>query len=257
MTETVHAIKFQQGIFSEVDDCVTVEEILHIHINEQPFTLTMRKPGNEFALVRGILLSEDVLDLLDEPDKMEIIVQNEKQYITLINLSIAEKKLKKGIQQQRNLISVSSCGMCGKEDVSLALDGAPLTKITTLLPEQILKYFDVMAHAQQDFKKTGGCHAAAIFDLNGTMLSCMEDIGRHNAVDKAIGQLLINNILQQANCLVVSGRISYEIVSKCYKANIPYLASVSAPSSMAIAYCRQKGISLYAFCRQHKVTQYA
>jgi FdhD protein len=84
----------------------------------------------------------------------------------------------------------------------------------------------------------------------------MEDIGRHNAVDKVIGSLLLQNKLQDAACITVSGRISYEIVNKCFKAKIPYLAAVSAPSSMAVEFCEAKGIKLFAFCRKEKYTQY-
>ena len=103
---------------------------------------------------------------------------------------------------------------------------------------------------------SGGCHAAAIFDLNGNCLDCQEDIGRHNAVDKTIGQLLLHQQLDQAKCLLVSGRVSFEIVQKAFRAGIPFLCSVSAPSDRAVADCIACGITLLAFCRDEKCTVY-
>jgi FdhD protein len=150
--------------------------------------------------------------------------------------------------------------------MDLQLKGQRLDSSLSILPATISDYFRIVAAHQTLFKKTGGCHAAAAFDANKTMLSLQEDIGRHNAVDKVIGELAMkgncpaikyaHSTQSEAVCLVVSGRVSYEIVSKCYRAGIPYLAAVSAPSSMAVEYCKEKGIHLFAFCRDHKVTQY-
>ena len=114
-----------------------------------------------------------------------------------------------------------------------------------------------MQQRQQDFKRSGGSHAAAAFDNSGQLLSIKEDIGRHNAVDKVIGDLLNNKKLEEAICMVVSGRISYEIVAKTYSVAIPILAAVSAPSSLAVEYAKQFGLSLMGFSRGSKTTCYA
>jgi FdhD protein len=110
---------------------------------------------------------------------------------------------------------------------------------------------------QHDFKQSGGTHAAAAFTIDGDLLCSMEDIGRHNAVDKVIGKLITLGRLEDAKVITVSGRISYEIVIKCFKAKIPFLAAVSAPSSLAVDYAKELGITLFAFCRDHRATCYS
>lgn len=255
---TVHivsAIKYEHGIFQTVEDFLTVEEMLSISVNNTSYTITMRSPGFEEELTRGILLSEDVYGGIENP-VFSIIETNKKGFVIKVNVDIPIEKIKKGIETKRNLMSVTSCGMCGKEETELTLVGEKLITKNELLPITVLDFFHQMSQHQKGFKQTGGSHAAAIFDEEGNMLSVMEDIGRHNAVDKAIGSLLLKNELTKAICLTVSGRVSYEIVSKCYKAKIPYLASVSAPSSMAVDFCKEKGIKLMAFCRENKLTQY-
>ena len=254
--QIVEAFKYENGIFQSVEDVLTVEEVLGIAINGTPYTITMRSPGFEEALTRGILLSEDVYNGIKNP-AFSITETNEKGYITKVNVDIPIEEIESGINTKRNLMSVTSCGMCGKEDIKLDLAGEKIISKKELLPAAILDFFNKMSSQQTGFKKTGGSHAAAIFDVNSNMLTVMEDIGRHNAVDKAIGSLLLKNELTNAICLTVSGRISYEIVSKCYKAKIPYLAAVSAPSSLAVDFCKEKGITLFAFCRDNKFTQYS
>jgi FdhD protein len=117
--------------------------------------------------------------------------------------------------------------------------------------------FAEMRSEQMLFALTGGCHAAAAFDAQGQLLVCREDIGRHNAVDKVIGALLITGRLTDARHLLVSGRVSYEIVSKSFMAGIPILAAVSAPSSLAVDFAKELGISLFAFCRDQRMTLYS
>jgi Uncharacterized protein required for formate dehydrogenase activity len=147
--------------------------------------------------------------------------------------------------------------MCGKVDMDLFLPINNNFSQQQWAAEDILPLFIKMRNHQSLFKQTGGCHAAAIFDKNGKLLTVKEDIGRHNAVDKAIGQLLLDDTLSVASCLLVSGRVSYEIVSKCYKAGIGTLAAVSAPSTLAVTFCKEHGMQLFAFCRENRATQYA
>ena len=124
-------------------------------------------------------------------------------------------------------------------------------------PEIVLNMFRQMNSNQDTFRQSGGSHASAAFTKEGEMLTIREDIGRHNAVDKVIGSLLYSGKLDLARCMTVSGRISYEIVSKCYAAGIPFLAAVSAPSSMAVDMAEKMGITLLAFCRESKLTAYS
>lgn len=255
MTILVPASRYNSLTTTLVEDTLTVEEILNISINQQAYTITMRSPGFEEELTRGILWTEDVYQGIENP-QFDILQKNTLGYVTHVNVSIPNTQLGKGYSHQRNLMSVTSCGMCGKYETELELTGASLQPLKEISPSAILDMFSLMSASQAQFKSSGGCHAASAFTYQGDLLVCMEDIGRHNAVDKVVGSLLLHQKLGNAACLLVSGRISYEIVSKCFRAGIPYLAAVSAPSSMAVAYCKQKGIVLYAFCREGRATRY-
>jgi len=135
--------------------------------------------------------------------------------------------------------------------------GADDEQSSMTLREGIAKMMVQLREVQTLFEETGGCHAAGVFNREGQLIFASEDIGRHNAVDKVIGHLLLNNQLSSAKYIVVSGRVSYEIVAKCFAAGIPNLAAVSSPSSLAVDYAKELGISLYAFCRENRITQYA
>src|SRR5690606_7098228 len=124
-------------------------------------------------------------------------------------------------------------------------------------PEKIQPLFEQMREKQTLFNQTGGCHGAAIFNGDSELLALREDIGRHNAVDKSIGAILQKGNLSNAAILLVSGRLSYEIVSKCFMAGIPQLAAVSAPSSLAVDFAKELGLELFAFCRDGRATRYA
>ncbi len=252
----VNAKRYQDGKISLVSDLLTSEEMLSISINGNPYTITMRTPGFEEEHVRGILLTEDVYSNQKVNPKFEIIEKNGEGYITKINVDIAPSELAKGIEQKRNLLSVSSCGMCGKFEMDLTLHGR-LQHHHYLQSSLVEKMFIEMSMHQEAFSKSGGCHASALFTIDGRFLDCKEDIGRHNAVDKVIGSLLMKGNLSNAQVILVSGRVSYEIISKTHKAGIPFLCSVSAPSSMAVEYCQQCGITLLAFCRGNKFTIYS
>ena len=253
---TVKARKFQSGQFQEVDDRLTQEELLRISINLQPYTITMRSPGDEQALVRGILHTENVVNSPNAEMNYSEIEFHDNGTIAHVSLEIPTTWLGEGISQTRNLMSVTSCGMCGKTDELLLCDVACLQTNIQWQASAILHQFLQMRQHQTTFAQSGGSHASAAFNAANEMLSVKEDIGRHNAVDKVIGDLLLQQQLSQAASLIVSGRISYEIVSKCYRAGIPFLAAVSAPSSLAVSYCQQLGICLMGFCREDKLTVY-
>ncbi len=256
MVEKAEGKKYNKAEAQLVEDILSVEEMLSISVNGDPYTITMRSPGNEKALVRGILLTEDVFTKREKHPNFIITNKNALGYITEVNAIIEEQAIEKGIETKRNLLSVTSCGMCGIQEIDLTL-GEPLFNEDTLSPTSIEKMFDTMQLAQKTFEKSGGSHASAAFTLDGKLLSIQEDIGRHNAVDKVIGDLLLQEILEQAKVILVSGRLSYEIVRKAYKAQIPFLAAVSAPSSMAVRTASESGICLMAFCRGENFTVYS
>ena len=247
---------YKDGEFSPVRDLLSVEIGLSISVNGIPFTVTMQTPGQEKDLVRGLLFSESIYRDRYAHPKLEATGINEEGYITAINLVVPEHLILKEFAGTRNVMSASSCGLCGKT----SLDEEAQTRINnteTLDPAMVGHMFDQVSEQQSSFQQSGGTHAAGAFTLDGTMLSIREDIGRHNAVDKVIGDLIYNNLLHEAKCLTVSGRISFEIVSKAISAGIPYLASVSAPSSLAVDVAEAAGLTLMAFCRNHKLTVYS
>ncbi|HRP61390.1 MAG TPA: formate dehydrogenase accessory sulfurtransferase FdhD, partial [Vicingus sp.] len=157
----------------------------------------------------------------------------------------------------RNIVSVSSCGICGKSELEKPTDTKLTNQQNLFTPQQLFNMFEKMNSAQDSFIQSGGSHACAVFDKEGKMLSIKEDVGRHNAVDKVIGNLINQNNLSNAKCLLVSGRISYEIVNKCFAAKIPILAAVSAPSSLAVDMAQEMGLTLIGFSRNNRFTVYA
>jgi FdhD protein len=245
--------KFNGESFEQVEDCLTVESPLQIYLNGEPFTVTMTTPGHEVELTRGLLFTEDIASLDDSPSIS--YEQNENGEISAVHCDVKNIKPNKS---SRTLISASSCGLCGKTALEeLEPSGISLKPSSSLDINLLPSMFRQMQAEQENFKKSGGCHAAAAFDIDGNLLNCFEDIGRHNAVDKVIGDLILTNRFNQARCLLVSGRISYEIVSKAAKASIAYLVAVSAPSSLSVSMAEKMGMTLIAFCRDNRATVYS
>ena len=257
-TRDYNGRKFEKEAVNKTVDSLSIEEPLQININSKPFTVTMRTPRDDVNLVRGLLHSEGILsDVNFHPD---IIPKkgNDSNIVTQVNLSIPEEKLRDGYSNSRSLLSVSSCGICGRtelEDMSSigTMIDDDVRMDVSILPEMFQKMNDM----QVAFHQSGGTHAAAAFTNQGEMLCSMEDAGRHNAVDKVIGDLILSEKLPAASCITVSGRVSYEIVIKCFKASIPFLAAISAPSSLAVDYAKELGITLFAFCRDKRATCYS
>lgn len=255
-TNIYKAIKCTDDSSKKIEDIIVVEAPLQININNEPYTVVMRTPNNDDELVRGLLYAEDIYKSI-EPLQLQIIEEKPNGF-TIINATIAKNKLGKGYMNKRTLLSVSSCGVCGKQDIEdISLCGNAITNTHQLSLKSIKKMYKQMKVAQKLFKKTGGLHATAAFDSNKNLVSIKEDIGRHNALDKVIGNLLNKNQLKNVNCVLVSGRVSYEIVSKAFIAKIPIIAAVSACSSLAIDYAKEFGICLIGFNRDSKATIYA
>ena len=257
-TRKYEAKRFDASRTDRTLDALTVEEALQVDINGKAFTVSMRTPGHDQFLVRGMLHAEGILN--DTRFKPDIILkkENEKGIVTIVDVKIPEDKLGEGYSNSRSLLSVSSCGVCGKTELGdLAFIGKTIDDKDKINISIIHTLFDSMRARQFDFNRSGGTHAAAVFNLDGKLLCSLEDIGRHNAVDKVVGQLIMKDQLKEAKILTVSGRISYEIVIKCFKAGIPFLAAVSAPSSLAVDYAKELGITLFAFCRDNRATCYA
>ncbi|MGB1102120.1 MAG: formate dehydrogenase accessory sulfurtransferase FdhD [Crocinitomicaceae bacterium] len=255
-------IKIEKGSVAKVVDPLTVEQALEIQINGKPFTVVMQTPGNEEELATGLLFAEDVIG---KNTKLEFeTFTNENGDTDRINLSIPENEIGDGYLSTRSLLSVSSCGICGKQ----SLDDLPAPKATeksfntgsnldSFVVSDLLNMQLKMVTVQENFKQTGGCHGVAAFTKGGELLIIKEDIGRHNAMDKVIGDLIKKKELSNAQIIMFSGRISYEIVSKAFRARIPLIMAVSAPSTLAIDFAKEYGITLLGFARNGKFTCYS
>lgn len=232
-------------------DELTIEEPLEIKIGGKAIATTMRTPGHDEELAAGFLLSEAIVRINDRIEKFSRPkAARNRENIVVVKIA-GGKKLELKASQRFGTIS-SSCGLCGKESIDAIrqnfapiASSSPRIKIETLLsvPQQLREQ-------QSDFARTGGIHAAGIFDANGKPLIVREDIGRHNAVDKAIGRAFLDKKLPlDRHILIVSGRASFEIMQKALAAGIPIVAAVSAPSSLAMQFARESNQTLVGFLR--------
>ena len=259
-TQSYQSIKLSMDSLEKFDDALVIEAPLQININKEPYTVVMRTPGNDKELIRGLLYAEDIYKKQDDI-KVEII-KNEKDFSAILNIDLPKEKLGKGYLNKRTLLSVSSCGICGKKELSdlkikgKTLKNTPKENIKELT-EVIRRMFLKMNDKQLLFKTTGGSHACALFNKEEELLTIKEDIGRHNAVDKCIGDLINQNKLKETKYMLVSGRVSYEIVSKAFLAKIPIIIAVSACSSLAVDFAKEFGIFLIGFSRNNKMTIYS
>ena len=255
-TLTYEGLQITNGNPKKVNDSLVVEAALQININKEPYTVVMRTPGDDFELIRGLLFAEDIYK---NKEKLNFeVIENRENGFSIINANIPKKQLGKGYLNKRTLLSVSSCGICGKQKLEdISVTGFKLTNGFNFDPHKIEIMFSEMKANQDTFDLSGGSHAAALFNTNYKLLAIKEDIGRHNAVDKVIGDLLLNNTLKNANCMLVSGRVSYEIISKAFIAKIPYVIAVSACSSLAVDFAKEFGICLIGFSRGKKATLYS
>ena len=248
--------KFDKGSVTKMTDPLTVESPLQININGKPFTVVMQTPGDELDLCYGLLYAENVVS--DFKQLKTTQRKNKQGTIDLLELTTPESNLADGFLSSRSLLSVSSCGICGKREITdLKSSQSPLKNKLTFSFKRIFELQEKMRSEQAVFNLTGGCHGVALFDSNSNLLVLREDIGRHNALDKAVGSLIRENKLSNAAILIFSGRISYEIVSKAFRAKIPIISAVSSPSSLAIDFAKEYGMTLIGFTRIYKATCYS
>ncbi|MEP4077590.1 formate dehydrogenase accessory sulfurtransferase FdhD [Haloferula sp.] len=232
---------------------VVIEEPLQITLDGHPISVVMRTPGHDEDLVRGFLITEGILSSLEAIRRIDL---ESKKNHALVFLS-DETEIDLG-KLTRHVFSASSCGICGKASIDAITNNFPPLEAPLRFPSSaILTAPDTLRAAQETFDTTGGLHAAALFDSDGRMLAVREDIGRHNAVDKLIGHALSDNIDPATTFLLVSGRISFEIMQKSLAAAIPLVAAISAPSSLAIDFAEKANQTLVAFLRPPKFNVYS
>ncbi len=259
-TKSVRGRRYVAGVPEETADRLTVEAPLHLKVNGTAYTTTMRTPGDDEALARGLLFTEGIVPDPNAAVAFRAIDDPESGGTACLEITVADAFLAKSVDGRRTMLSASSCGVCGTRDPADIEIFGPRIEIPSdrrfsiaLVPEMIEK----MCERQTLFAKSGGSHAAAGFTVSGELLSVHEDIGRHNAVDKVVGDLIEQRRLDDVQCLTVSGRVSYEIVYKAYRAEIPFLMSVSAPSSMAVETAERFGMTIIGFCRDERMTVYS
>ena len=233
-------------------DALAVEEPLEIRLGGRRFTLTMRTPGHDEDLAAGFLFAEGFISSLAEVGEIRRVRdskgQPEPNSIDIV-LNVPAGNLRERLS--RNFAITSSCGICGRTSIeSLTRRIAPIDSAIRVAPELLLGLGPKLSEAQQVFAMTGGLHAAGLFDIDGNLIVAREDIGRHNAVDKIIGHSLYREIFPLLrNVMIVSGRLSFEIVQKAAAAGVPILAAVSAPSSLAVELAEETGVTMVGFLR--------
>ena len=241
----------------EVADEVAREEPLEIRVDGRPVSVTMRTPGHDAELAAGFLLSEGIVRR--RGDVVSIRPCRRKGGDNALDV-----RLDPGLDVDlagltRHVFASSSCGICGKASIEAIHGRFPPVESDLVVDGRLLAaYPDVMRAAQVTFGRTGGLHAAALFDRAGRMLLLREDVGRHNAVDKVVGSCLLNGPFPlDEHVLVVSGRTSFEIMQKALAARIAVVAAVSAPSSLAVDFARDGGQTLVGFLRAGRMNIYA
>lgn len=242
----------EEGGYECVTDEVAIEEPLEIRVGEDALAVTMRTPGNDEELAAGFLLSEGIVH--KRADLREIAHCTLPASLgNILNVALAPTVKFKAAPAQRFGTISTSCGLCGKTSIEFIRQQFPAVDLSTRLQIEeamLLELPERLRGAQGNFARTGGIHAAGIFDLEGNLLFAREDIGRHNAVDKVIGRAFLDELLPLSrHILVVSGRSSLEIVQKGLAAGIPIVAAVSAPSSLAVNFARECGQTLIGFLR--------
>ena len=258
--KSTQVTEWDDGRQRPVLDELAVEEPLEIRVNGRPAGVTMRTPGDDFELAAGFLLTEGLVNQRSDiarigygttPDGQ---VSGNRVEVTLSEPDVNLSRL------ERTATATSSCGVCGRASIDM-VHARGLARPGTdfrIDADQLTGLPATLGSAQRIFGRTGGLHAAAIFDSNGSMIAIFEDIGRHNAVDKVIGRALQTDRLPLSDAvLVVSGRGGFEIVQKALVAGIPIVASVSAPSSLAVQLAREFNLTLIGFLRGRRFILYS
>lgn len=246
------------------EDSLAVEEPLEVRVGGTSFSVTMRSPGDDFDLVAGFLVSEGVIWSAEQLTSMRFCAGTDDQGLQTFNVIDAE--LSPGTAPpdaglERHVYTSSSCGICGTASIDAvhkATHFGQLDDDTTWSAELIGSLPDRLRDHQKVFDRTGGVHAAGLFDADGQLLCLREDVGRHNAVDKVVGWALREGRLPlRGTTLQVSGRASFELVQKAHMAGVPVLAAVSAPSSLAVEHAESAGMTLIGFSRGGSFNAYA
>jgi len=259
-------------IESEATDFIAAEEPLEIRVEGHSIAVVMRTPGEDRELAAGFLLTEGMIRTLDDVKEIRhrphcwstdlssqngsALVRSEGNVIDGWLKNPASVDLKK---LSRHVFTSSSCGICSKASIeAVRQQFPPLESFCEVDPQVILELPESLTAAQETFKRTGGLHACALFDLDGQLLALREDVGRHNALDKVLGWALLEGHLPLSkHILLLSGRTSFEMMQKSLAGGVPIIAAISAPSSLAVEFARDSGQTLVGFLRGERMNIYA
>jgi len=259
--------KWASGRWTEAPDAVVTEEPLQLLLDGKELSVVMRTPGEDIELALGLMFAEGIARSLDDIATMRVSAESgETASAIQVDASIVESnqvdvRLARAPRRkpERSMLSSSACGVCGavliedlRRDLAVLPDGPSVD--ARVLPELVAR----LRSGQGVFERTGGLHAAGLFSPSGELICLREDIGRHNAVDKVVGRMLLEDKLPlNGTVLVVSGRAGYEILQKSITAGIPVLAAVGAPSSLAVALAREFHQTLVGFLRGERFNVYS
>ena len=247
----------RRGESETTRDHVAVELPLEVRLNGHPFAVIMRTPGDDRDLALGFLFTEGLVR--SAADVQRVDLDADASLANVVFVRGRDELVAEALAGRRQVAMSSSCGMCGRRSLAtLAIDAPPCEADWSVPASAVAGLPDALREAQSAFARTGGLHAAALFRTDGTLEASAEDVGRHNAVDKLLGRMLAASRLPLAESLLfVSGRSSFEIVQKAWMGGIPFVAAVSAPSSLAVDLAREAGITLLGFVRDGRFNVYA
>lgn len=256
--------RYRSGTWSGPEDILVVEEPLEIRLGHGPLedrremrlSVTMRTPGQDEELALGFIYTEGIITSSSQVLRV-VHCENvkEEEQGNVVRVELHPDVALDPARWQRNFYTTSSCGVCGKTSLEAvqAQCQRPISPWGPVDPAVLTALPDRMREAQVVFKHTGGIHAAALFDREGKLLVVREDVGRHNAVDKVVGALLLSQgtsarpLEIEGHQLLVSGRAGFELVQKCVVAGLPLMAAIGAPSSLAVRLARDSGLTLIGF----------
>jgi FdhD protein len=241
----------------EEQDDLAEEEPLEIRVRGRPVSVTMRTPGHDAELAAGFLLTEGIIRGPQDVLRIEHCDRNEEGNV--LNVLLAAEVPVDFERLTRHVFASSSCGLCGKATIESVKGQFPPVQSDMRMDGELLASLpQQMRAAQETFNRTGGLHAAALFDAGGKLIVLREDVGRHNAVDKVVGHCLLHGQFPpDRHILLVSGRSSFEIMQKALAARVPIVAAVSAPSSLAATFAKESGQTLIGFLRDRRMNVYA
>ena len=258
LVRPVRVLRVSPAGSSTQADVAATEEPMEVRVDGEPLAVIMRTPGADRELAVGFLAAERVIQSAADIDRIE----RDPESSNVLDVRIGEacaRRLAARDDARRRVVTNASCGLCGRLTIESLRVEAPEIVADWTIPAGLVAGLDAgLRRAQAVFDETGGLHAAGLFDRSGALEAVAEDVGRHNAVDKVVGRMLLDGRLPlERSILFVSGRTSYEIVQKAFLAGIPLVGAVSAPSSLAVELAEEAGITLLGFVRGSAFNVYA